>query len=78
MSINQELELTMEMLQRNDDIDNAVFQCVCILAEKELEWDMQIIGNVTDAIKKELGNYNISVRHPGVFIDEKGKQHYGE
>lgn len=45
-----ELELTGEMLKRNDTIDNAVQDCICTLAEKEIDWNMEIIEDVTDAI----------------------------
>lgn len=41
--------------QRNDEIDNAVFECVRLLSEQpELEWDMRIIGEVSDAIIETL------------------------
>lgn len=75
---HQELELTDEMIERNDEIDNAVYECICILAEKELDWNMGIIGNVTDAIKAELAKHGIKVRHPGVVTDKDGSQHYDD
>lgn len=82
---HQELELIDEnikridkMVARNDEIDNAVYECICILAEKELDWDMEIIGNATEAIIAELENHDIKVRYPGVTTDEDGRQHYEE
>lgn len=30
----EDIELTPEQVLRNDDIDNAVFQCICILVER--------------------------------------------
>lgn len=74
----EELELTQDMIERNDEIDNSVHECICILAEKDLEWNMEIIGNVTDAIKSVLSTYGIAVRHPGVVTDENGVQSYAE
>jgi hypothetical protein len=76
--INIELEITPEMEERNDEIDNSVFECVSTLSEKELEWDMQLIGEVTDAIKSVLERYGITVRHPGVVTEADGSQHYAD
>lgn len=51
--------------QRNDEIDNAVFECVRLLSEQpELEWDMRIIGEVSDAIIETLIVLGLIVRHP--------------
>lgn len=75
------LELTGEMEERNDAIDNAVYACILELAEKdedELPWDMEIIGDVTDAIKDVLARKGIKVRHPGVVTEENGSQHYAD
>jgi hypothetical protein len=70
---NEELELTDEMLERNDEIDNAVFQCICTLTEKNLDWDMEKIAAVTDAIKGVLAAYRLRVRHPGVVTNNDGQ-----
>jgi len=78
----EELELTNEQVSRNDDIDNAVYQCILVLAEQsdtDLPWDMGMIGEVTDAIKETLWRYaNIKVRHPGIVTDDDGNQSYEE
>lgn len=34
---NTDLELTDEMVQRIDEIDNAVYDCILTLAEKSME-----------------------------------------
>lgn len=76
---SKSLELTNEMIQRNDDIDNAVYRCILTLSEKdslELSWNMEIIGAVTEAIKEELRQFDISVRHPGVVTTPRGDQYY--
>jgi hypothetical protein len=71
------LELTDEMIERNDEIDNAVFECIKILAEYDnMEWDMAIIGEVTDAIKDVLNSFGIKVRHPAVATEPDGTQYY--
>lgn len=75
---DEPLELTDEMIERNDEIDNCVYECICTLAEKEIEWDMHIIGDVIDSIKTVLDMHNIKVRHPGICEDDDGKQYYCE
>ena len=76
----QELELTDEMIARNDEIDNAVYQVILTLIEKdenEFPWNMEIIGAVTDAIERVLGDgYNLPVRHPAVVTNHDGTQEY--
>lgn len=74
----EELELTREMINRNDEIDNAVYDCICALVEKEIDWDMMIIGEVTFAIKKILSKFNLKVRHPCVVTEKDGSQHYAD
>jgi hypothetical protein len=72
---DEELELSDEHLERNDDIDNAVFDCISVLAEDiNMEWNMQIIGETTDAIKSVLSDHNIKVRHPHIAIHADGSQ----
>lgn len=74
----KQLELTNEMIERNDEIDNAVFDCLCKLAETPLDWDMQMIAEATDAIKDALKDFGIKVRHPAVVTDNEGKQSYAD
>jgi len=75
------LEFTAEMTERNDTIDNAVYDCILTLAEKdedELPWEMEIIGDVTDAIKEALLLHGFHVRYPGIVTEPDGSQHYEE
>jgi hypothetical protein len=69
---NEPLELTDEMLERNDTIYNTVLDCICTLAERKIEWDMQIIGEVTDAIISTLHKHEIQVRYPGITTEKDG------
>jgi hypothetical protein len=72
---DEELELSDDDLERNDEIDNAVFDCVRILAEDDdIEWNMQIIAETTDAIKSVLADHDIKVRHPHIATHEDGSQ----
>ena len=79
---NKELELTDEMVARNDEIDNGVYETILMLTEKtsdELPWDMEMIGAVTDAIQDLLWRrYKLSVRHPAVVTYDDGRQEYYE
>lgn len=54
-----------------DEIDNAAYALITAIArvEKELEWDMKIIGEVVDAVKSVLDDFNVPVCHP-FFADE--------
>ena len=74
----KDLELTPEMEKRNDEIESAVYDCLCILTEKSLEWDVRMIYEVIEAIKRVLADYNLKVRHPAIETDENGQQRYVE
>ena len=79
---NRELELTDEMVERNDEIDNGVYETILILTEKssdELPWDIEMIGAVTDAIKDLLWRrFKLAVRHPAVVTNNDSSQEYNE
>ena len=73
-NISDQLELT-----NADEVVNAVFDCITSLAESPvMEWDMEIIGNVTDSIKHTLYQHGVRVRHPAVVTDRDGNQSYSE
>ena len=76
------LDLTDEMLDRNTDIHDAVYEMLLVLLEKEreeFEWDMEIIGNTLEDIIASLwGNFKMRVRYPSVVTFEDGRQRYDE
>jgi len=74
----KDLELTPEMEKRNDEVENAVYECLCILTEKNLEWNVEIIYDALNAIKKVLAGHGLRVRHPAIETDENGNQRYVE
>jgi hypothetical protein len=75
----QELELTDEMIARIDEIDNAVFECVKVLSEKyDMQWDMGVIGPVTDVLEEKLKELGFPVRRPAIVTDPDGTQRYEE
>ena len=72
-----ELEFTPEMIARNDEIDNAVFDCLKTLSEKELDWNMELIADATEGLKCSLlsvGGHR--VRHYSVVTNDDGSQEY--
>jgi len=58
MSYGMPDELTDEQLERQDFVDNAIFSLIQQLnpTSKVIDWDIEMIGNVRDAIVKELKN----------------------
>ena len=54
------------LCKQNDVIDNTVFQAINAISHKDnkLTWDMNIIGEVTDAIKQILLRHHIAICHP--------------
>ena len=79
ISYPPQVELTSEQIDRLDDMYTAVFDTVRVLVEDEnLEWDMSIIGDVTDAMICALRGHHLRVRYPGIVEDADGTQHYEE
>lgn len=74
----EELELTDEMLERLDEIDNTVYACICTLAEEPIDWDMEIIGAVTENISAVLERHGIKMRWPSIVTNEDGTQEYSD
>ena len=73
-----EVELNSEQIARNDDIDNAVYQCLLILLNKtedEWPWDMNYIGEATDLLEEFLIRRGHKIWHPAVVTEEDGRQY---
>lgn len=80
---NMELELSDEQFVRNDEIYNAAFEFCKVVAEDEnLEWNMEILGQIADYAAELLTSHGSKVRFPSVVTEEDGTQHieeyYGE
>ena len=54
------MELTQEQIERQDFVDNSIFELLQNLnpTNKDLEWDIEVIGGIRDLV----GNY---------FLDKK-------
>lgn len=50
------MELTDQQIARQDLVDNAIFDLIneLIPSYKEMEWDINVIGEVRDAIQAQL------------------------
>jgi hypothetical protein len=44
-----------------DRIDNACHQFLCLIAESDLDWDMESIGEVRDAVESALKVHGIEL-----------------
>lgn len=68
MKDSEEVFLT----ERNDAIDNAVFEAICSLVHEScaLEWDMEVIGEIEDVIESSLIKKGIITCHPWCDEDE--------
>ena len=55
------MELTDEQIARQDFVDNAIFNLLneIIPNNVDLDWNIELIGNVRDCIQKELVERNI-------------------
>lgn len=53
-----------------DEIDNAVFDAIQALSLEELEWDMSLIGEVSEFIESLLSERNLKPCHPWQDEDE--------
>ena len=50
------MKLTDEQIERQDFVDNAIFNLLNEInpTKKELDWNIELIGNVRDCIQKEF------------------------
>lgn len=50
------MSLTEQQIERQDFVDNAIFNLIneLIPSSKEMEWDIELIGEVRDAILTKL------------------------
>jgi hypothetical protein len=50
------MELTEQQISRQDFVDNAIYDLIneLIPSDKEMEWDIEVIGEVRDVIQAML------------------------
>ena len=50
------MALTKQQIERQDFVDNVIFDMIneLIPSEKEMEWNIEVIGEIRDAIQSQL------------------------
>lgn len=53
--------MTDQQITRQDFVDNAIFNLIneLIPSDKEMEWDIEVIGEVRDAIQAQLVEHGV-------------------
>lgn len=64
------MDFEVFLTNRNDEIDNAAFQLIILLSNKACVWDMELIGDVVDAVLEELRRHGVSSCYPYYEGDE--------
>lgn len=76
---DEEVELSSEQIERNDDIYSAVFAMCRVLTEnEELEWNMAYIGEIADFAASTLALAGNRVWFPAAVTKEDGSQYVEE
>ena len=75
------VELSNAHLERLDEIDNAVYQCILVIlskSEKEFPWSMEYIGNVADGIVDFLVKKGHVIYRPAIVVEADGSKYISE
>lgn len=67
-------ELSPRQIERLDEIDNAMYQFLLVLLERdedEFGWDMYHIGEAVDAVQQVMLDHGFDVQRP--YIEDDGK-----
>ena len=75
----EELEFTDWQIERQDEIENVVYDCLLVLTEKtseEFPWSMNHIGPVADMICDYLVAQGIPVRYPAMVYEPDEEHAY--
>ena len=50
------MELTDKQIERQDFVDNAIFELIneLIPSEKKMEWNIEMVGEIRDTIQSQL------------------------
>ena len=49
--------LTKQQISRQDFVDNQIYELInsVLPSSKQIAWDIEVIGNVREAVRKEIG-----------------------
>ena len=74
-----DVELSDEQTARNDEIYGAAYEFCKVMAEDaNLEWNMEILGQLADFAADLLTGHGSRVRYPAVVTEPDGSQHIEE
>lgn len=76
-----ELTFTDQQIERLDTIDNTIYQALLVLLEKtpdELPWNMEIIGDIAEAISTICESKGYHMRWPAIVTDNHSQVIYEE
>lgn len=77
--LDEELELSAEQVDRNDEMYNAVYElCKLFTEDDDLEWNMSYIGEITDLAASIMVQHGKRVRYPAVVTEPDGTQYIEE
>jgi len=69
-----EAELNTRQLDRQDEVDNAVFSlCKLMTEDDSLEWNMEFIGQIVDYAADVLTRGGHKVYYPTIVENEDGE-----
>lgn len=65
-------KLSKEQLERQDFVDNAIFDLIQTLnpSEEEIEWDIDFIGEIRDIIQTQFVDMEICDEQPFILISK--------
>lgn len=75
------IELSDAHIERLDEIDNAVYDCLRVILQKtedEYPWSMKDIGEVTDSIVAYLVQNGHRIYRPAIVTEPDGQQYIEE
>ena len=51
-AMNKQPELSRQEMDRLDFVHNTIHQMICQLAGQEVEWDVEVIGEISDLVEE--------------------------
>lgn len=69
------VEFTQAQIDQIDNIENSVHElCKIMLNDSNLNWDMNMIGDVADVVAETLAFKGLKVYYPAIVTDENGNE----
>ena len=71
-------ECYVKMVERIDEVESVVFECMKVLVQEDVEWDAEVVSTITETMKMALELIGFSVEYPSIVTDERGRRYYME